>query len=340
MKKMQVLQIGLDNWKPMLSEQQKSNIEWTYISSQSVEEQGFKKLQAFRKEKTFDLTICTDIFNIEAMSLLSPLIEAHRLVIDEVLVSDVPSCFKTLKAPYFMPMFPVENSIKEIEKHFFTGQSGSKFHINSTIISHQFNGKVEYFGQAYIQLKGDFSEVLSGPVLTWEYNIGFYEGRSKKIWLEFQAEDVEVSMLISLIKPGGSDIESTRLYSEKELKEGINLEYRDEVGYASCALIAKGIGSLKVGPLHFRDSRHEYGEFIMGGRRIKDESQQELFYYFNPGDLKPPLNVYFSGYRTAEGFEGFFMMRSLAAPFLLITDPRLEGGAFYMGSQDLEDNYQ
>ena len=67
-----------------------------------------------------------------------------------------------------------------------------------------------------------------------------------------------------------------------------------------------------------------------------DERNQELFYYFHPGDLKPPLNVYFSGYRSAEGFEGFFMMKKLGTPFLLITDPRLEGGSFYMGSMELE----
>ena len=40
--------------------------------------------------------------------------------------------------------------------------------------------------------------------------------------------------------------------------------------------------------------------------------------------------MYFSGYRTAEGFEGFFMMNRLNAPFILISDPRIEGGAFYL----------
>lgn len=44
--------------------------------------------------------------------------------------------------------------------------------------------------------------------------------------------------------------------------------------------------------------------------------------------MKPPLNVYFSGYRTAEGFEGYYMMKRMNAPFLLIGDPRVEGGSF------------
>ena len=33
--------------------------------------------------------------------------------------------------------------------------------------------------------------------------------------------------------------------------------------------------------------------------------------------MKPPLNVYFSGYRTAEGFEGYYMMKRMNAPFYL-----------------------
>ncbi len=34
--------------------------------------------------------------------------------------------------------------------------------------------------------------------------------------------------------------------------------------------------------------------------------------------MKPPLNVYFSGYRTAEGFEGYYMMKRMNAPFFMI----------------------
>ena len=31
------------------------------------------------------------------------------------------------------------------------------------------------------------------------------------------------------------------------------------------------------------------------------------------------------------------MMRKLGCPFMLITDPRLEGGAFYIDNADLEE---
>lgn len=65
--------------------------------------------------------------------------------------------------------------------------------------------------------------------------------------------------------------------------------------------------------------------------------REEAFYYFDPGNLKPPLNVYFSGYKTQQGFEGYYMMRKMGHPFLLISEARLEGGCFYIGSEEYED---
>ena len=78
---------------------------------------------------------------------------------------------------------------------------------------------------------------------------------------------------------------------------------------------------------------------LPGGERYVTSNREEAFCYFDPGDLKPPLNVYFSGYKTLEGFEGYFMVKALGCPFLLIAEPRLEGGSFYMGSEEYEQIY-
>ena len=64
--------------------------------------------------------------------------------------------------------------------------------------------------------------------------------------------------------------------------------------------------------------------------------KEEIFCYYDPGDYKPPLNVFFSGYKTRQGFEGYHFMQRLGCPFLLIAEPRLEGGSFYMGSAEYE----
>lgn len=101
-------------------------------------------------------------------------------------------------------------------------------------------------------------------------------------------------------------------------------------------LYAKGKGKLTIGLLHTRWSRGPFGNYFLGGKRTVDPKREEIYSFFSPGNLKPPLCVYFSGYRSLEGFEGYFMMRSLKHPFLLITDPRLEGGAFYIGTKEYE----
>ena len=94
---------------------------------------------------------------------------------------------------------------------------------------------------------------------------------------------------------------------------------------------------LTIGALHKRLSHGPLGGMTVGAQTLRDHKRQEVFAYFHPGDMKPPLNIYFSGYRPAEGFEGFGMMRAMGSPFILFSDPRLEGGSFYMGSEELEN---
>ena len=89
--------------------------------------------------------------------------------------------------------------------------------------------------------------------------------------------------------------------------------------------------------LHDRYSRRGHGHFLPGGQRYVTSNREEIFCYFDPGDRKPPLNVYFSGYKTMEGFEGYNLMRGMGCPFLLVAEARLEGGCFYMGSREFED---
>lgn len=127
-----------------------------------------------------------------------------------------------------------------------------------------------------------------------------------------------------------------KTYTEEDLKKAIELDLPNGA-YVAMSLEARGEGILRVGDFHARYSRLGFGNFLLGGEILSDSRRQEVIAYFHPGDLKPPLNVYFSGFRPAEGFEGYFMMRSMNSPFILIGDPRLEGGSFYMGSDELEN---
>ncbi|MTV72370.1 accessory Sec system protein Asp2, partial [Streptococcus pneumoniae] len=80
---------------------------------------------------------------------------------------------------------------------------------------------------------------------------------------------------------------------------------------------ARGRGTIKLGNLHQRWSRKQFGKFVLGGNILHDSKRDEINYFFHPGDFKPPLTVYFAGYRPAEGFEGYFMMKTLGCPFIL-----------------------
>ncbi len=129
------------------------------------------------------------------------------------------------------------------------------------------------------------------------------------------------------------------VYSEADLERPVLIDEPDRY-YLSFSLEAKGQGRLIIGALHKRFSHGPFGEIALGSQTLRDSKRQEIFAYFHPGDLKPPLNVYFSGYRPAEGFEGFSMMKNMGAPFILFSDPRLEGGCFYLGSPELEKKIQ
>ena len=100
---------------------------------------------------------------------------------------------------------------------------------------------------------------------------------------------------------------------------------------------SKGEGELKIGALHKRFSHGPFGEMTIGAQTLRDSKRQEIFAYFHPGDLKPPLNIYFSGVSSGRRVWGLSWCEEWEAPFILFSDPRLEGGSFYMGSQRLED---
>ena len=77
---------------------------------------------------------------------------------------------------------------------------------------------------------------------------------------------------------------------------------------------AKGRGRLQLIALHKRISRGSHGYFLPGGERYVSSRGEEAFCYFEPADLQPPLSVYFSGYKTLQGFEGYYMMKGLGMP--------------------------
>lgn len=220
----------------------------------------------------------------------------------------------------------------------FGSQYGAKLKLADIDISHNFKGQVSYDGHVAVHLKGDFGRDFQ-PLLTYRYNLSSFPV-ALEIWLEhFRVSgDAEICLEITPIQKGSlHGYLEPIILKEDELNEPYIIPRSDDIGFCSISVLAKGQGELGFGPLHWRYSRMGMGRFVLGGERYSDSKKQEFIYYFNPGDMKPPLNVYFSGFRTAEGFEGYGIMKALKRPFMLIGDPRLEGGGFYVGSPELEN---
>ena len=231
----------------------------------------------------------------------------------------------------------IQNFLLYEAENYFPVPYGEKFDFKNLAISRNFEGAVRWNGNYSVDLQGDFGAVF-GQIAYWRNNIPVFSGQCIDLWLEYR-KSPEVSIALSVtqfVKGSVSDVQQTWEFTEQELSQVVRLDNRMEEGPIFVSLRAKGQGNLQIIALHDRYSRRGHGYFLPGGERYVSTDREELFCYFDPGDMKPPLNVYFSGYKTREGFEGYNIMRNMECPFLLIAEARLEGGSFYMGSGEYE----
>lgn len=234
--------------------------------------------------------------------------------------------------------------LKDDLQDYFPGSYGEKYQPQDLGIAQGFQGNVSWRGFEGVDLVGDYGKELT-QIIFWRNNIPIGWNQATEFWLEYKKDDtVEIALEVSIMKfEYGADakFQDIQTFSESELNNIIYIENKSKTrGYVFVSLRAKGHGHLTVIALHDRYSRRGKGCFLPGGRRAVTSEREEIFYYFDPGNLEPPLNVYFSGYKTKEGFEGYYMMRGMEHPFLLITETRLEGGAFYFGSEEYENRIE
>ena len=163
-------------------------------------------------------------------------------------------------------------------------------------------------------------------------------GQSLDLWIEYRKnKNVNIIIrIVSYVRRGIAQISNQWEFNDEDLENVIQIQGGETDDVLFVTLSARGQGALEVIALHSRYSRGKHGYFLPGGERYVSSEREEAFCYFDPGDLKPPLNVYFSGYKTKEGFEGYYMMKGMESPFLLLSEPRLEGGGFYMGTPEYE----
>lgn len=338
-RKFNALHIGTNNFNHLFENSE--DVKWNFLHQNTLEvDDNYKIIQNLQEEnKTYDLIFIQTPYSTKLELLLEHIITPFNTFVD----------YLFWNTGYIDSRLMINNRVEQIQYTSseelydllktisFPGQYGDKLSPATAIVNSSFKGDYYYNGNNDIILNGNFGDELN-PIISWKKNLIYDKGKVVEIFPHFNIDgEIEIEYTFKLLKYGTADtILSKHVINHGSLSEPIYLPIRDEGAVIVSSLKAKGSGTLRVGALHKRLSRKHFGEFILGGKKFVDNKRDEFIYYLNPGDLKPPLNVYFSGYRSAEGFEGYYMMSRLNAPFLLIGDPRLEGGGFYLGSDQYE----
>ncbi|MGG5372527.1 accessory Sec system protein Asp2 [Enterococcus sp. AZ196] len=229
-----------------------------------------------------------------------------------------------------------------VNQQYTVRQSGYKLSNDHIHVCSDFDGTVQKCGNSYIELEGNFSPQFS-QVLSWKMTNLIKADERMTFYSELAvlSGDVDLLFKIFLVKENTSEVVQIVEVPFEKLQKNEKTIFEQPVNcYINVSLYARGkSGKIQISQVHIRKALADKSSMIPGGNKIVDEEHLsgEVFYYFNAGDLKPPLAIYFSGYRPAEGFEGRRMMSSMGGgPFMLIADPRLEGGNFYLGSEEFE----
>lgn len=225
-----------------------------------------------------------------------------------------------------------------IHYDYFPGQWAFKLAYDTLRFAPDFHGEVIENAGASTEIRGDFGEqwtaLATWVQMTWSYG-DWYETFYPECTSD---EGVDVRFLVRIIEIESGRLIASKILAADRFQAGLPFYVGEKSANIMVSVQARGSGTITLGRMHVNRTREDYGHLFVGGQQIFEpqELAQGVSTYFDAGDMKPPLMVYFSGYHIAEVFEGNFMMRSFRAPYLLITDNRLGGGAFYFGTKKLE----
>lgn len=331
-----ILQIGIDNWAHHYDIPE--NMDWYYFCPNSS--LALRKMMEMDSITNFYAILIEDGQYLADLLPFSDQIAPYTLFYDQGFKTTELSILDFLKkrCAQAMDFSEPQQLLNDLSTSLFGGGYGDKLFPSTIQIHPSFEGSISYQGFEHVTLEGNFSDTFS-QVAHWTYNTMIGENLPIELWLEYEKQGYcEFRLVIRKIWSGAVDeFFEEEIYSEDDLQQAIVIDNKETSFYITVSIEARGKGKLKLGNLHQRWSRKQFGKFVLGGNILHDSIRDEINYFFHPGDFKPPLAVYFAGYRPAEGFEGYFMMKNLGCPFLLFSDPRLEGGAFYLGSEELEN---
>lgn len=331
-----ILQIGIDNWAHHYEIPE--NMDWYYFCPNSP--LALRKMMEMESITSFHIILIEDAQYLADLLPFIHHIEPYTLFYNKEFKPTDLAILDLLKTrcAQAIDFSDPQQLVNDLSTSLFGGGYGDKLFPSTIQIHSSFRGTISYQGLDDVSLEGNFGDDFQ-QIAYWPDNFIVYKNLPIELWLEFEKQgNCEFRFVIRKIWSGGVDnFFEEEVYSEVDLQKAIVVDSKEEDFFITVSVEARGRGSLKLGNLHQRWSRKQFGKFFLGGNILHDKIRDEINYFFHPGDFKPPLAVYFAGYRPAEGFEGYRMMKNLGCPFLLFSDPRLEGGAFYLGSEELEE---
>lgn len=298
-------------------------------------------------KKPYDLFFIDRELTAKEMSLLHKESKAYTVFVTEEFYPDLSGtgcdggkkdslawlclCKKARRINYL----EIQNFLRQEARYYYPKPYGEKFNLRNLTVARGFSGQVQWKGNYGVMLRGEFGSSFR-QIAFWRMNLPL-QRPALDFWLEYRKSPaVGIAMTVTEFASGSvSQVVGQWEFNEEELENIVQIP-GDTDGWLFVSLNARGSGELQIIALHDRVSRGKHGYFLPGGERYQSSEREEAFRYFEPGDRMAPLCVYFSGYKTLQGFEGYYMMRKLGCPFLLIAEPRLEGGGFYMGSPEYE----
>ena len=331
-----ILQIGIDNWAHHYEIPE--NMDWYYFCPNSP--RALRKMMEMDSIKKFHAILIEDGQYIRDLLPFTHHIEPYTLLYSQDYKTTdlaILDCLKK-RCAQAVDFSDSQKLLKDLSTSLFGGGYGDKLFPSSIQIHPSFEGSISYQGFEHVTLEGNFGDDFQ-QLAYWSYNILVEKNVPTELWLEYEKQgDFEFQLVIRKIWDGLVDeFFEEEVYSEVDLEKAIIMNSKDSNYLLIISIEACGNGKLRLGNLHQRWSRKQCGKFVLGGNILHDSKRDEINYFFHPGDFKPPLAGYFSGFRPAVGFEGYFMMKNLGCPFILFSDPRLQGGAFYLGSDELEN---
>ena len=337
-----VLQLGNDDWSKRYKIPTDYHWHFNDFPEKKSEAEKAKAKTKKKKRKGYDVVLVTDGATLDTAywNKLTWMVDPYHVIympgVEETLNQAGKEFLKCSAAEKMMEDPQVV--IDHLENRYFFGQSGVRMFPTNIFLNESKVSEYEVLDSCNLKVKVNTHD-------QW-VNIGSYRNslyidpkRLIKLWLTYRQHNVQVRLRI-FIQPAGTDgdpddnhVLTIDSNSDKELY--LPIEPSDQARFACVTIEVKGDGDLTIGLLHSRWGREGRGEFIAGGKRIVNmEKREDIPYFFSPGDLKPPLTVYFSGARISAGFEAFPLFRKLKTPTLLFTDVRLSLGQFYADDDD------